>query len=243
MTRERLLEQDYAAALVKHLQRRGGIVYQEVAFRYGARADIVVDYKGVRASGGLEVIETKATMSLDLLHQALRWRTLASQVSVATPLGWDCRHWDVVEHVFSHFGFGLYAIATYDKHEFTIREQIMPERRSADEARLRRILRSEQIDYAPAGNAAGRYITRWRITRCALIDLVTRNGTMPLSRAVREIEHHYGTNAIARCALRTQIMRGDIPELAIVCKHGTTFVALAQKEVSCDQQDTDRVFG
>jgi hypothetical protein len=76
-----LKEIDLAAKVIDWLQSQWWEVYQEVQPHHcGRTADIVA------INGPLVwVIETKTSLSLALLEQALRWRGYANYISIATP--------------------------------------------------------------------------------------------------------------------------------------------------------------
>jgi hypothetical protein len=77
-------ESDMYAPLKSWFEERGFIVYPEVECRSrGGRADLVV------TSGPIVgVVEMKQSLSLDLIEQALRWRTNQKLIKNSSP--WCC---------------------------------------------------------------------------------------------------------------------------------------------------------
>ncbi len=77
-----MTEAELAAGIVAWLQDRDWQVYQEVRPGYsGPRADIVATHGPV-----IWVVETKTSLSMELVGQALRWKPYANKVSIGIPM-------------------------------------------------------------------------------------------------------------------------------------------------------------
>lgn len=224
--RTRQLEEDEAERLVSHLAAQRLVLYQEVALGQSGgskRADIVVDHR-TKSGEGLEVIEVKTSLTLSLLAQARFWRHFASKVSIACPLGVKSRYYDTIEPVIHAFGFGVYATGV-----MSVGCDLPPEHRAADERRLRGSLHVDQ-QKSRAGNARGEFVTAYNRTVKNLIETVTGFGVPVLLKdAVAAIDHHYGSNKIARGSLQQLIRQGVIPALKIEKRGGLLYVSPAEK--------------
>lgn len=206
-------ETEIAAPVVAWLRDLDWEVYQEVQLPGGRRADIV----GVR--GPLVwVVEVKASVSLQLLEQAIEWLRFAHYVSIAAPPGkWQVNRF--ISTVTRDYGIGAFLaharIAGYQ--EPYAAEHWRPElHRRADVSRLRSVLCDEQKSTLAAGSKSGGYWTPFRSTCDALRRFLEDHPGATLKKAIDGIAHHYATPASARGSLRQWILAGKVPMVSLV---------------------------
>ena len=172
-------ETELAQAVAAYVQDAGWGTYYEVApwGSVGARADIVAT-KGRL----LWIIETKLTLSIALIEQAMRWEGYAHYVSIATPV----RAGIFVSRVCRREGIGtIHAEVLEDcvrwgneaaRRTYEIREHLGAARlnRHASQVEtMRRVLSDEHRTYAQPGNAAGSYWTPYKRTCAGILKIVT----------------------------------------------------------------------
>lgn len=191
-------ETELAAAIVRWLDDQGWDVYQEVPL-HGRAADIVAVRGPV-----LWVIETKLSLGLDVIEQAVRWRGLAHCVSVGVPMSGNHFARSVAE------SFRLGVIEATDEN--TVRERVdAPLERRAGVHMLRAALRPEQKTALAAGSQHGERFTPWRETCQRVAREATAKPGIELRELITSIRHHYASNASARACLKDWIAKGKVP--------------------------------
>lgn len=209
MKRPACSEAELAAVVVAWLQGSGAAVYQEVEMAGGV-ADIVAV-----VGPELWIIETKVSLSLALLVQAMERRRHAHRVYCAGPrtktlrdFGWVCQE----------VGIGLLEVhpGTGSRWDHPMVKQIVGSQRwNSRPVSLAASLRPEHQTHAAAGTNGGRW-TPFRDTCEQLLKVVTRNPGVPLGDAVGSIRDHYSSKAAARSHLAGWVAAGKVPGVMIV---------------------------
>lgn len=202
-------EADLAAVVVAWLQDSGAAVYQEVEVSGGV-ADIVA-----RVGAELWIIETKVSLSLALLVQAMERRRHAHRIYCAGPytktlrdFGWVC----------AEVGIGLLEVHPGTDSEWDrpqVKQIVRSRRWNSKPAALAARLRPEHQTHAAAGTNGGRW-TPFRDTCEQLLRVVTRDPGVPLQDAVASIRDHYSSKAAARSHLAGWVAAGKVPGVMIV---------------------------
>lgn len=197
-------EAEIAAAIVTWLRSQKWEVYQEVQppRGVGGRCDIVATQGPI-----VWAIETKTSLSLALIGQALEWRPFANYVSVGVPY---MRRSRTSDRILKDYGIGLLIIGKYEVNEITtpvLHRKISP--------LLKNALCEEQKTYAEAGNSRSHFYSPFKKTRDALIQLVERKPGIRLKVAIGEISHHYASSTTAVSSLRIWINNGLIKGLRL----------------------------
>jgi hypothetical protein len=207
MTSERRFasEQDLARVIVAWLKIQHWEVYQEVATGYAeARADIVA----VQASVSW-IIETKRTLSLGVIAQAVDWLGSANFVSVAVPrVDRLNRGRAFAQKLLHDKGIGLIE-ADPDHYEIYSREP-----RKWRRLRRRPItdyLWDEQKTMVEAGSCRGGYATPFSRTCRAVAAFVALHPGCTMRELVDGVDHHYSNDASARSCLRHWLGEDKIP--------------------------------
>jgi len=205
-------ETEVAAPVVAWLQEQGWDVYQEV--ENGNVADIVARRPLAHAPDLIWVIETKTTLSLALLDQAIAWTPLAQLVSVAVPASRNTSRMGnrATNLVLRHFKIGLITVAPYRTGAVT--ERLAPglhRARRYEERSWEKALCEEQKTYCPAGSAQGGRWTPFKGTCKRLRGYVEKNPGCLMGEAIEGIEHHYQTKASAVSSLRSLVQEGVVP--------------------------------
>lgn len=213
MTDGRISEEDLARVVVEHFRANGWTVYQEVMYgRYdGRRADLVAD-----RNGELHVVEVKTSFSTRLIEQARFWQMRAEYTSIAipSPIRQTKTH---ARRICDVISMGLGVLCVNGGVQVAAAPKKMECARSE---RLRKFLREEQKDYAPAGNCSSDFVSGFKLTSKALAELVIANPGVLLSDAVKQIKHHYLDNQSARSALPKWIGLEKVPGVKIKKEDG-----------------------
>lgn len=197
-------EAEIAAAIVAWLRSQGWEVYQEVQppRNVSGRCDIVATQGPI-----VWAIETKTSLSLSLIGQAVEWKPFAHYVSVGIPFS---RYNRFAERVLRDYGIGLLNVYRDDVNETrtpALQRKISPI--------LKNALCEEQKTYAEAGNNRSEFYSPFKKTRDLLIDLVKRKPGIRLRVAVGELSHHYSSHVNAVASLRVWINSGLIKGLRL----------------------------
>lgn len=200
--------------LVRWLRFEGWDVFQEVVIQ-DSRADIVATRKD-----RLWIIETKLTLSLDLLAQADAWRLYTDWVSIGIPPAKKKRFRQSKGREFAYRlmkerGIGVIQIhPPRDNRGIEVREKLAPQQQPSNTAMRRFVsaqLVPQQRDYAEAGNADGLFWTPFQESCRKLRHFVEENPGITLYDAVKELgKLHYASENSARGALRKRIEEGVV---------------------------------
>lgn len=207
-------EAELAAVVIAWLEALGADVYQEVELqRQGIRADIVA-----RVGPELWIIETKTSMSLALIEQAMERRSFAHRVYIAAPThkaraGLDLCQELGIGVLGVTYGGGIEAPSEYDEPQVTMRAQ--SRRWNTRPVALARKLEPQHKTHARAGATTGGHWSPFRRTIERLAQEVAAHPGIKIKAAVAGIEHHYRSNAGARTSLATWIRSGKVPGVEI----------------------------
>lgn len=195
-------EQELARAVVGWLTEQHWDVYQEVSTGYmGIRADIVAVQDGISW-----IIETKRTLSLDLIAQAVGWIGSAHFVSVAIPrVCRESRGHTYARRLLRREGIGVIEAEDGWIHHDAPRKFRRIKRPISD------ILCDAHKTMAEAGSSRGGYHTPFAGTCRAVRDFVHRYPGCTMREMVTGIEHHYNCDSTARSCLRNWIGTEKIP--------------------------------
>lgn len=198
-----------AAKLVSWLQAQDWDVYQEVSLGYACqRADIVA----VRGHL-LWAIETKTSLSFEVIAQARRWRHYAHLGSVCVPeskrRGADSGR-DLALRVCEAEGVGVLTVRE-DSFSDHVEVEVAPRpARNALVDRLRAALHPEQKTAALAGSNRGGYWTPWQRTCREIVGLVNAHPGVALKDLIESIKHHYTSDASARGSILKWAEQGKV---------------------------------
>jgi hypothetical protein len=214
MTRSSPSEAELATVVIAWLEALGADVYQEVELLHrGMRADIVA-----RVRAELWIIETKTSVSLVLIEQAMERRRFAHRVYIAAPTYRARAGLPICEAL----GIGLLGVTVaggieatseYDEPQVTMRVQ--GRRWNTQPVALSRRLAPQHKKHARAGAQTGGHWSPFRRTIERLAQEVAASPGIALNAAVAGIEHHYRSNAGARTSLAAWIREGKVPGVEI----------------------------
>ena len=212
-------EAEVAAVILPWLKDQKWEVWQEVRhFCTGPRADLVA-----RRDGILWVIESKMTICLTLLDQAVEWTKWAHYVSVLVPRprskrGYTKPHSYAGRFMLEHFGIGLlmaHPPSLVGTHPGRVSEEKRPQlRRRAFTDHLAEALKEIPPNHAPAGNAEQKYYTPYRATCEAVQQYVKLHPGCTLKEVFDKVDHHYRSSATARSSMAKWIRMGKVPGVA-----------------------------
>lgn len=213
MTRAQVSETAIAAVVITWLEELGADVYQEVELPTGGGiADIVA-----RVGAELWIVETKTSLSLALVMQAVERRRSAHRVIIAAPhtrnqrdVAWLCRE----------LGLGMVEVqlsTTYDTPH--VREIETSRRWNRRPVELGARLRPEHKTAKAAGSTGGGRWTPFRDTCDQLRHAVERKPGIALKEAIAAIRHHYRSMAGARSSLAHWIKAGKVPGVRVERGH------------------------
>jgi hypothetical protein len=205
----RIAETAVAGAIVNWLRERGWDVHQEVETFGGQRADILA----VNAQGHVWIIETKTSLTFDLLGQAADQRICSHYVSIGIPatkndsrrsraLAYD---WLGAEGVGLIEVNGLAPIerlaprvtvsgrlAENIRRHWNFRKFGVAQMRADQIGRVKKRLCEETRTYAKAGNNEGRYWSTWKETDRAVRAALTALGAPTLAEIAKHVNDTHG---------------------------------------------------
>jgi hypothetical protein len=165
------------------------------------RADIVAT-----RDGKLVVVETKLTLSFDLLEQGFRWKPYANAVWVAVPAAQPTPGRRLAYRVAEKYL--MIGVLEVGDGSPKIRAPA-PELSRMDDALLL-ALRPEHKTFARAGSPAGGQATPYKTTCEALRSFVSDNPGCTAEEATASIRHHYRSNDKAAEYLLKDAKNGEI---------------------------------
>lgn len=231
MTRRRddVSESAIAEIVIEWLEAAGADVYQEVECAGGV-ADIVA-----RIGAELWIVETKTSLSVALLYQAMERRRDAHRVYIAAP---HSKHERDFAQLCDELGIGLLIVTpgeTYVGHTFgtahidpRVNERCGSRRWNRRPVALAQQLRPEHKTHARAGTSSGGRWTPFRATCDELARFVKSNPGTTLKVAIDSIKHHYRTPSSARNSMRKWIEGGKVPGVRVETKHGAMLLHPAE---------------
>jgi len=198
-------ESELAAVIVEWLAAQGWDVHQEVQFgRAGIRADIAA-----RRGSLTWVVETKLSLSLNLLEQASEWEAWTNFISVAVPHSMHRKRGLFLAKVLDLTGIGLLNVRGKSaEHDVEVHRAPRLNRKII-KRRLLEILEVHE-NYTKAGSPDGGYWTPFRSTTRELRRFVEKNPGCTMKQAVDGIKHHYCRDTTAVACLRGYLRDGVI---------------------------------
>lgn len=209
-------EVDLARKVIEWLIDQKWDVYQEVQpFAYGPIADIVAKQGKL-----IWVIESKVTLSLQVIGQAFHWTSFANYVSVAVPSSRRGAP-GFTQHVLNIFGIGMLKISEqYFEREQYVREVVHPKLHRAIGNYLLDSLNDGHKIYAEAGNNEGKRWSPFKETCLQIYRYVRVNEGCTLKDVLNSVNHHYASTATARSCIPKWAEAGKIDRIKIVKEDG-----------------------
>lgn len=215
----KVTEAELAAWTKELLRAQGWDLYDEVQPYQGGR---IADLVGVR-DGRVLVIETKTSLTLESLGQALGWVPYADAVAVVVPHVsahvWRSAARDYGKRSAELFGIGVYSVGPTKYSPMEVKEHVRCAELDPGGLRDRILdaLRPEhQSDsWARAGTRNGKRVTKFSLTAKALAHAVSVNPGKKVGDYVETLAHHYASRSSAVSNLRNCIDRNVIDEIRI----------------------------
>lgn len=198
-------EQELAATVVAHLKEFKWEVYQEVDC--GTRADIVAKLGPVTW-----VIETKTSMSLAVVTQAVNWKGWANMISIAVQ---PSRNESAVAGLLKMIGIGLLTVG-----DWGVRERVHPAFMRHANQIVRWLKEEQKSSYAAAGSARGGHYTSFKGTAAKVQEYVRNHPGCSIADLLKDVPHHYSSTSSARACLTTWIMKGVIKDIVLTREKG-----------------------
>jgi hypothetical protein len=206
MTVKKITEVKLAEPIVAYLENSGYDVYQEVKV-HGGCADIIAV-----KDGEVTVVEVKTSLTISLLHQAHGWNAWANRIYIAVPYTRDKARY-FAYRVCRDYGLGVLLV---NKKTMGVREEVSTSlHRKTASKKILAALRPEHKTYCKAGTHLGKRFTPFQETCDALKLLVKQKPGLSLDEAVKQIKHHYKTNASAKFSLAKWLKKGVVKGLKI----------------------------
>lgn len=202
----KLIESDLAQEVINWLEKDGWVTYKEVSVRYG-----VIDIVAIK-DNIYWAIETKTKYCSSVLAQAHHHLHYFHKVSVAVP---EIRASDRDGRiVFDYFakGNGIGTIKVYYNRYGSVNsvyEGLKPKfNDNAKSDNLKSCLFDEQKQ-SVAGSQAGGCITSYKLTVMRIKEYLQQIGEATIADIVKNIKHHYRSDASARNSLSQYLVRFD----------------------------------
>lgn len=202
-------EIDLAKKVIIYLENLNYDIYQEVQIGQGRRADIVAIQDNISW-----IIETKLSLSMKLLEQALIQRYHAHYISIAIP---DKKINRVAEIFMHDYGIGGLKLINPKYSDWYIVEFCEPRlnRKIGHYNDIRKWVNDRHKYYAEAGNNMGEYWTPFKETTDEIYRYVKSNPGCSLKELIDNINHHYHSSASAKSSIARWIHRGVIKNISI----------------------------
>lgn len=200
-------ESELGPPVVAWLTGEGFDVYQEVD------VDSIADIVGV-CGPQVAVVELKLSLSFELLHQAVSWRWCAHQIWVGVPHAKRSDGRQMALDCFARMGIGVIQVEPRPHGPPVVANVAPPafNRNAGGREHLRRALREENRTVAFAGaRASERTWTAFKLTCERVRQYLAEHDGAPIGDVVRDVEHHYASDAGARARLVELIRRGVVP--------------------------------
>jgi hypothetical protein len=211
-TREKMSEVQLAAMIVSDLKSDGWEVYQEVVLEAGDGPADIVAVRG----GLIWIIETKMSMTLDLIGQAYRWIGSAHWVTMAIP--YPKRGENDKKRMVSQFcrDYGVSLMKIDSRNKVHLDNWQKPA--DIDTATAEYVisqLHEEQKTFALAGSNGGHW-TPYKSTCIMVKNHVLANPGCSIESLVKDVGRmHYKTEASARSTLQERVAYGAVPGVTL----------------------------
>jgi len=201
----KLTETQLASTVRRHMVADGWDCFAEVQmYQNDKRADLVA-VLGSRVA----VVETKLSLSFEVLSQALRWLGTAHHVIVAVPEPKNImgRRQEFLEDYLGAKGIGLWWVCDADQgivdgyDPSRIREMVRPalHRYAHEESKkLRAVLVPEMRETSAGAKVGGIASTPFKRTCLELRRYVSGHPGTSISDAIQGIRHHYSSETSAK---------------------------------------------
>src|SRR3989304_2901120 len=197
--KNKIAEVDIAKPIVLFLQEAGWEVYQEVLIN-GNTADIIA-----RNEKLLWAIETKTSLSMEVIGQAYNWRSRCHFCSIGVPYG---KHNEFSRTILKTFGIGCIVVTEYDKCVSIKMDS--PFYRKVDCNYIYKSLKEEQKTFGEAGTNSRKCWTPFQSTVRSITETVTSNNGIEFKDLIKKISHHYSSYSAAKNSLKKWIECGVI---------------------------------
>jgi hypothetical protein len=211
--KKKFSEADLAKKVIAWLEGQGWETFKEVEIARGGRADIVAKRGDITW-----IIETKTSMSVDLLVQCRDRIGKAYYVSAAVPrrgpTGKRILMNPVHEHWLRYYGIGVLSVEMYSDYGIPVYETTAPSLfRYHKNLKGMRSLRSSLNEFhkaTEAGKVGVDYFTPYKFTIHQIKEYLKKHGPTKLKDLIKEINHHYASDAGARSTLAKWIGIGEV---------------------------------
>lgn len=199
-------EVELAEPVIGYFEELKHDVYQEVKV-CGGCADIITVLGKI-----VTVVEVKTSLTIALLHQAYEWKRWANYIYIAVPYSRDsARHF--AYRICRDYGFGVILV---NRKTMGVRQQESAAlNRKSEATKILSALRPEHKTYCKAGSRFGQRFTPFQATCDALRLLVKSNPGIQLDDAIKQITHHYASNASARHSLFVWLVKGVVKGIRV----------------------------
>lgn len=197
-------EQEMAEVVIKHLERTGWEVWQEVQIHPGTPiADIVA-----RKEDETIIVECKRSFGYRLISDGMNWLGYADRVCIAYPMR---KFGDKRTERAAAFMINLYNLEEWKvTKDYVNTGAIKYQKNRNGKEQLLGVLCDEHKEWAKAGSQNARRVSDFQITCAHLEKYVRTNPGITLKEAVPEIAHHYAHDNSALGALSKLIASGDV---------------------------------
>ncbi|MFA5053199.1 MAG: hypothetical protein WC565_04035 [Parcubacteria group bacterium] len=205
-------ETELAATLLQFFADEGWETWQEVTLPDGGRADIVAMQAPV-----VWIVETKTSLSLEVIEQACARVGYAHLASIAVPEAKSGRS-NFHRKVLAMDGIGMFEVgeplkSVYDTPR--VREKVRPKlHRKAVTTWTKSLCEMHKTALA-AGSKPGGQWTPFRQTCRDAAGYVKRHPGCTLRELFDNISHHYHTAATARSSFVKRVEDGLVPEIEL----------------------------
>lgn len=213
-------EKELAKVVVDHLKDNGWTIYPEIN-----DIDIVATKPDAGAVNGLRIIgiECKKHFNLTVLAQAESRKRYVDEVYIAVTKGWKdnesfgCK-------IAKQFNIGVYFVDKYKayciatnsyKPTYNIHLQVPGIYFPRKSQIIDKMLDPKAIDFAEAGQQAGKHWSVFQKTVGLLTDYVRDNPGVSLKDAIENIKHHYSNKTSAHSSLTKMFKRKVIETIVI----------------------------
>jgi hypothetical protein len=199
-------EAELAAAVIQH-HLEGWDVYQEVQLCVGGPIADIVAVKGRI----LWVIETKLSMSMQLLEQAYKWKQYANYVSIATPHRVNGSVPLFAQHWLQQNGIGWVDVRKFGHGTpYECQTYIGPKLFRRPISHLRDRLVEQHKTFAKAGSAGSGHWTPFKQTCREIEEKVAKNPGLTIKEIFKGETFHYRKESTARSCMLPWMTNGKV---------------------------------
>lgn len=202
----KMKESDLATIIINYFEESGYEIYKEVVNTGSGknRADIIAV-----KNDEYTVIETKLSFGLTVIEQCFKWKPFSHYSFICIPRTTKRNSRNFGYSMCRDFGVGVIDI----NKNGDIR--VVHESSYTQDPELPKLYEEQKDQVAGTKPTKGSYITPFRVTCDKLVDYIKLNNETPLLTAIKNIEHHYKSDASAKNALNKLIKMGVISKLKL----------------------------